>query len=103
MASHFFVAIMPPYLPYHLALVYLSGALEIAGAAGVLVPATRRLAGAGLILLTIAVFPANVHMALNPEQFDAFAQWLLLARLPLQALIIWWIWFSTQAHATRQC
>ena len=101
-ASHFFVVIMPPYLPYHLQLVYLSGACEILGAVGVLMPLTRRIAGAGLVMLTIAVFPANVHMAMNPEQFSEFPKWALYARLPLQALIAWWIWFATRPRPAHQ-
>jgi uncharacterized membrane protein len=57
-----YLHIMPPYLPAPLALVYLSGAAEIAGGVGLLIPATRQLAGWGLILLLLAVFPANVYM-----------------------------------------
>ena len=67
--TEFFVAIMPPYLPAHLELVYLSGVFEVLGGLGILVPKTRRLAGFGLIALLVAVYPANIHMALNPEQF----------------------------------
>ena len=59
----FFLKIMPPALPAHLALVYLSGAFEILGGLGLLVPRTRRFAGWGLIALLIAVFPANLYMA----------------------------------------
>lgn len=93
-ASEFFVAIMPPYIPWHLELVWLSGAFELMGAAGVLIRRTRVAAGIGLMLLSVAVFPANVHMALNPEQFAAFPAWLLYARLPLQVAIIAWIGWS---------
>ncbi len=100
-ASHFYLAIMPPYLPWHLELVYLSGLAEIAGGAGVLFTGTRRVAGVGLILLTVAVFPANIHMALHPQQFDDFAPWMLYARLPLQGLILWWIWFASLSRPSR--
>lgn len=93
-ASTFFVAIMPPYLPWHLELVYVSGICEILGGVGLLVPFARKVAGIGLIALTVAVFPANVHMALSPEQFDTFPLWLLYARLPLQLAIAWSIWWT---------
>ena len=69
-ASEFFVAIMPPYLPLHLELVYLSGVCEVCGAVGILWTRTRKAAGVGLITLTVAVFPANLHMALHPDQFS---------------------------------
>jgi uncharacterized membrane protein len=89
-ASHFlltgfFVAIMPPYLPWHYSAVYVSGAFEIVGAVGLLLPAYRRAAGIGLFVLTILVTPANIHMALNPEMFPAFSKSLLYWRLVAQA------------------
>lgn len=63
----FFVGIMPPYLPFHRELVWISGVAEIAGGVGLLIPRLRAAAGWGLLALLVAVFPANVHMALNPE------------------------------------
>ncbi len=63
----FFTAIMPPYVPYPLAAVYVSGALEVLFAIGILIPVTREWSGNLLILLTLAVTPANVHMWLHPE------------------------------------
>jgi uncharacterized membrane protein len=92
-----YLQIMPWYLPHPLLLVYLSGVCEIAGGVSVLIPWSRRLAGFGLIALLIAVFPANVHMALNhlPLAGKAFPGWVLWARLPLQALLIAWVWFAT--------
>lgn len=95
-AADVFVRVMPPYLPYPRALVLLSGVAEIAGALGVLVPGlVRRLAGLGLILLLIAVFPANVHMALHPDQIAGLniAPLLLWLRLPLQAVLIAWVYW----------
>ena len=92
----FFVEIMPPYLPAHLELVYLSGVAEIAGGLGVLVPAVRKLAGQGLILLLLAVFPANLHMALHPEAFPDAAPLALYARLPMQAVFILWAYWATR-------
>jgi uncharacterized membrane protein len=87
-------AIMPPYLPWHAGLVALSGVAEMAGGIGLLVPWTRRAAGIGLILLLLAVFPANVEMLVRYREqgAGAFAQLLLWLRLPLQAVLIWWVW-----------
>lgn len=91
-----YASVMPPWLPAHAALVAISGACEFAGGAGVLMPwpALRRLAGWGLIALSIAVLPANVQMLLDALQAGR-PGWqiaLLLVRLPLQGAIIWWIW-----------
>ena len=88
-----FVEIVPPALPFPGALVALSGAAELAGALGLQLPRTRRAAAAGLIALLVAVFPANVYMFVAHERFAALApSWVLLARLPLQALLIAWVW-----------
>lgn len=78
-----------------------SGVAEIAGAAMVLHPATRRLGRWWLLALLVAVFPANVHMAVNPEQIkgldlDKVPRWALWARLPLQPLAMLWVWRATR-------
>jgi len=81
-------AIMPPYIPAHREMVMVSGAAEVAGGLGVLMPGLRRPARWGLLALLVAVFPANVHMAANPDQIEGLPpmpSWLLWARLPLQA------------------
>lgn len=96
----FFVAIMPPYLPAHLELVYLSGVVEIAGGIGVLIPALRSLAGWGLVALLVAIFPANLHMALHPELFSDATPFALYSRLPIQILLIGWAYWATRADAT---
>jgi uncharacterized membrane protein len=83
---------MPPYIPRHREMVLASGVAEIAGGAGVLIPATRRAAGWGLLALLAAVFPANVHMALNPKKFKQVPEPLLWARLPLQGVAAWLVW-----------
>jgi uncharacterized membrane protein len=90
-----YMHIMPPYLPHPLLLVYVSGICEIAGGVGVLVPRLRKVAGYGLIALLIAVFPANFHMALNHISLLStnLPDWVLWSRLPLQALLIAWVWF----------
>jgi len=81
-------AIMPPYIPGHRELVLISGAAEVAGGIAVLVPGMQRPARWWLLALLVAVFPANLHMALNPEEIKGLPSvppWLLWARLPLQA------------------
>lgn len=87
-----FEAIVPPQLGDPRALVALSGAAEIAGALGLLIPQTRRAAGLGLIALLLAVWPANIFMALEAERFRRVAPaWLLWARVPLQLALIGWV------------
>lgn len=93
-----FASIMPDYLPWHLPLVYISGVFEILLGALLLFERTRVLAAWGLIALFIAVFPANVHMALHPdlpiaglpEGFPKPPAWALWLRLPLQLVFIAW-------------
>ncbi len=92
----FYVPMMPPYLPAHLELVYVSGVFEILGGILALVPRTRALAGWGLIALLMAIFPANVHMALSPELFPDMSAGVLYARLPFQAVFIAWAYWATR-------
>lgn len=85
----FFVRAMPPALPWPLELVYVSGVCEIAGGLGLLIPRLRVAAAWGLIALFIAVFPANIHMALDPDAIGVAAPpWIWWARLPLQIPLI---------------
>jgi uncharacterized membrane protein len=85
-------SIVPDYLPAHRTLVYASGVAEIAGGAGLLHARTRQLGSWWSIATLIAVFPANVHMALHPERYRNVpgGRAALIARLPLQALFIAW-------------
>jgi uncharacterized membrane protein len=92
----FYIQMMPPYLPAHTALVYLSGLLEIAGGVAVMVPRLRTVAGSGLILLLVAVFPANLHMAQNPRLFPDMSPTALYVRLPFQALFVAWAYWATR-------
>ena len=92
----FYVAIMPPYLPSPLALVYLSGVAELALGGLVLCKRWQLAASWGLIALSLAVFPANIHMALHPELFPQFSTPGLWLRLPLQALVIAWAYWYTR-------
>ena len=96
-----FVRIVPPYLPAPLALVYVSGLFEIAGGLGILVPRTRRAAGYGLIALLVAVFPANLHMALNPDQFGDVSATALYVRLPFQVVFAALVWVAARGWAHR--
>jgi uncharacterized membrane protein len=106
-AMHFVIprsyeATMPPWLPRHREAVILSGLAEIAGGAAVLPVRTRGFARWWLLALLIAVFPANVHMAVNPEQvrgldLDRIPRWALWARLPLQPLAMLWVWRATRS------
>jgi uncharacterized membrane protein len=86
-----YASIVPPRLPAKRAIVYASGVAEMAGGAGTLHPRTRRFASAWSVATLIAVFPANIHMALHPDRYEVpggrVALWL---RLPVQALFVAW-------------
>jgi uncharacterized membrane protein len=93
-----FVAIMPPYLPSPRVLVLVSGAFEILGGVGLLIPAIRRWAGVGLVALLLAVYPANIYMATNDIPIDGWhvPWWGHAIRLPLQFVLIWLVWWVSQ-------
>lgn len=91
----FYARIVPPFVPWSLGAVYISGLAEIIGGLGLLVSRTRGLAGVWLIALLIAVFPANIYMALTPDRFG-LAAWVLYARLPLQFVLIAWAWWCSR-------
>lgn len=97
--SGFFLSIVPPYLPAHRALVSVSGIAEIAGGLGILPIATRRWAGYGLLALLAAVYPANIHMAMNPELFPQMSLAALIVRLPFQFVFAAWVWWATRPEA----
>jgi len=94
-------AIVPDYVPMSPeAAVFHSGWAELAGGIAVIPPATRSFARWWLIGLLLAVFPANVHMAVTPEQIRGLdvrkvPRWTLWARLPLQLAAIRWVWRAT--------
>lgn len=93
-----YIAIVPPALPHPRSLVLISGIAEIAGGVGLLVPFTRRMAAWGLVLLLVAVFPANIYMTVAhlplPGIFGkSWIQWL---RLPLQVPLVYWAWTYTR-------
>ena len=91
-----YVATVPPYLPAPALLVYVSGVAEIAGGLGLLLPATRRWASWGLIALLVAVFPANVYMLQSHGAGLHVPQWALWLRLPLQGVLMAWVWWAGQ-------
>jgi uncharacterized membrane protein len=100
-ANHFrspeiYLGMMPPWLPEPELMNTISGAAEIFGGVGLLIAATRRAAGWGLVVLLIAIFPANVHVALQGNMpgtdFSPLVLWL---RLPFQAVFIALVWWST--------
>jgi len=97
----FYLRIMPPYVPWHVAMVRVSGFFEILGGLGLLVPQTRRQAAWGLVALLIAVFPANIYMATNPFEAGAasIAPAVRWGRLPLQALFIAWVLWCSRPRA----
>jgi len=93
-----FVRIVPDYLPWHLEIVYISGFFEALGGIGLLIPRLTRYAAWGLVALYVAVFPANLNMALHQLPFgdSPTPQWALWLRLPVQALLIWWAYCYTK-------
>jgi uncharacterized membrane protein len=101
-AMHFtdpsrFIEMMPPWLGWHRQLIYASGFFEILGAIGLLIPRTRPLAGVALAVLLLAVFPANLHVALSGSSVRGLpdANWYYWLRLPFQVVFIFWaIWCS---------
>lgn len=95
--TEFYLRMMPPYLPWHLLLVYLSGVIEFALGVALLVPRLTRVAAWGMIALCVAVFPANLHMALHAELFPQFSEAALWWRLPGQLVIMGWAWWVTRA------
>ena len=92
----FYLRIVPPYLPWPQMLVVVSGMAEIVLGVGLLIPRLSRLAAWGLIGLLIAVFPANIHMAMHPELYPTIPESLLWLRLPLQGLLIIWAYWYTR-------
>ncbi len=97
-----YLKIMPPYLPYHLFLVYLSGFFEAALGVLLLLPQFTRRAAWGLIALLVAVFPANIYMATNPQLYPELPAVALWLRLPLQAALIAWAYLYTRPPAPEQ-
>jgi uncharacterized membrane protein len=98
----FYVSIMPPYLPWHTALVYVSGVCEIALGVMLLFRRFERMAAWGMVALIIAVTPANIQMAIHPELYPAYSPAALWTRLLLQSVLIAWaFWFTRPRGGIR--
>ncbi len=97
----FYLKMMPPYLPWHSGLVYLSGIFEILLGVLLIIPRFTRLAAWGIIALLIAVFPANLYLASHAELMPNASPTFHLLRLPFQIVFIVWAWWFTRADAER--
>jgi len=110
-ANHFrdpavYLSMMPPWLPWPREMNLIAGAAELLGGLGILPASTRQAAGWGLILVLVAIFPANLHMALHGWAGHGLAgasipPWILWARLPLQALLVMWVWYGCSLGRRR--
>jgi uncharacterized membrane protein len=99
---HDMVKMVPPWVPAPEAVVAITGVLEILGAIGLMIPRTRRLAGMALILFLVAVFPANVHAAMNEVQFGGRPATALWLRAPMQLLFISLLWWGAVRREDAQ-
>jgi uncharacterized membrane protein len=97
----FYLKIMPPYLPWHRELVYLSGVLEAVFGAMLMIPRYSRLAAWGIIAVLIGVFPANIHMAVNSHLYPEISPIALWLRLPLQGVLIAWAYWFTRSETSQ--
>lgn len=96
-ATGFFLSIVPPYIPWPLAAVYVSGVFELLGAFGLIPHMTRPWAGLGLFVLILCVTPANVWMLQHPELYPKFPPAALWLRMLIQAALLAVVWTSTRA------
>jgi len=95
-----FLKVVPPWVPFAMPAVLVSGFFEILGGVGLLVPKARRSAGIGLVALLWAVFPANIYMALERDKFAYIPQWVLWLRLPLQFVLMAWVKWCSSPNVT---
>ena len=100
--TDFYVGIMPPYLPWHLALVYVSGACEIAFGIALLIRSIQQLAAWGMIALIVAVTPANLHMAVHSELYPQFSATALWIRMLLQLVLLAWAYWYTRPQMSAR-
>lgn len=96
-----YVNIMPSYIPWHLQLVYISGICEILFGLLLIPFATRRVAAWLIIALLIAVFPANIQMAVASWNDNQLQHWATIFRLPLQFVLMWWAYIFTKPVIRR--
>ena len=99
--ADFFIQAMPDYLAYQQELVMVSGVFEILGAIGILLPQTRLIAGYGLMALIIAVYPANINMAMQPEKYQNISELFLYIRLPMQFILLWFVWWAIKPERLK--
>ncbi|MBK8552856.1 MAG: DoxX family protein [Ignavibacteria bacterium] len=97
----FYEQIMPPYLPYHLPLIYISGLCEIVFGILLIPVSTRKIAAWLIILLLIVIFPANIQMAVDYKANDNPDLWIAIIRLPVQIVLIWWAWIFTKPSVEK--
>ena len=93
--TSFYTKLIADFLPYSLALVYISGVAEILCGFGLMIPSTRKAAAWGTVALLVAVSPTHIYMAMHPDGWGV-SPVFLYARLPLQLLLIWWAWVYTK-------
>jgi uncharacterized membrane protein len=98
LSPEWFLQIVPPFFPAPLALVYLSGVAEIVVGVGVLLPQTRHYAALATVALLVAVYPANIYMAVGDVMGSELVQW---GRLPLQAVLVAWALWYTDTYSER--
>lgn len=93
-------AMIPPSIPYRIELVYLTGVFELLGAVGVWIPRLVRLTGFLIILMLLAVLPANIYSAMNRVEFGGHSAGpaYLLVRIPFQLFVMWWTYFATEQN-----
>ena len=91
-------AMLPPFVPYRIEIIYLTGVLELLGAVGVWIPRLMKLTGFCLILMLVCVLPSNIYSAVNRVDFGGHESGpvYLLIRVPFQFFVIWWIYFATE-------
>ena len=92
----FYLAIMPPMMPLHQEAIYVSGFFEILGGLGLLISRFRKISGWGLLALLIAVYPANIYMAVTPQAFPDISIYALYSRLAMQFLFFFWAYSLTR-------
>ncbi len=97
----FYIRIMPPWLPWHNGLVFISGIAEIICAMLLLFTATRRMGAICTIALLVAVFPANVQMLIDYYRDNNPMLWVAIIRLPVQLLLIWWAYTFTKPTLSK--
>jgi uncharacterized membrane protein len=97
----FYLKIMPPWIPWHEELVFISGICEVLFALLLVFPVTRRLGAYCIIALLIAVFPANIQMLLDHYRDNNPMIWLAIIRLPIQLVLIWWAYCFTKPIVSK--